>query len=121
MWITGAELLAHVAGSTAAAADPADTPWAELVAASINADITRELGYPPEVAPLIVVPEWAGWAPIKEAALRAGALRWKYLESPFGIAGYDVSGSAIRLPNDDLKPAREAIARWGYQAGWAFA
>ena len=111
----------HVAGSTAAAANPADAPWAELVAEATNTALARELDYPLTLNPLIVSPAWAGHADAKVAALDCAAHRWKRREAPFGIAGYDVSGSAIRLTADDLKPARAFIARWGYQAGMAFA
>lgn len=110
-WITGAELLAYVAGTTTPGAD--DAAWADDVAAAVNAAVTHELDYPVtyvDPLPLDMVSD------LHVAALAIGAERMKRREAPFGIAGYDVSGGAVRLSADDLMAGRVAITRWAWTA-----
>ena len=103
--ITGPELLAYVKGSTTGAPD--DAPWADLVASAVNAAVTRELD-------LVEGQELAAeaLADLHVAALAIGAERMKRREAPWGIAGFDVSGGAIRISGDDLAAGRVAIVRW---------
>jgi hypothetical protein len=117
--ITGPELYAHVApGQTASAEDAA---FAVDVAAAVNAATTRLLEVAPEVEPLIVDGTWEGLPDLHVAALEAGSARWKRREAPFGIAGFDVQGGAVRLAADDMKPIRAAVDRWHRSAGYAIA
>jgi alpha-D-ribose 1-methylphosphonate 5-triphosphate synthase subunit PhnI len=108
-FLTGPELLAYVAGDTTPAAD--DGAWADDVAAAVNAALTRELDYPVDT---VMSPESV--ADLHVAALAIGAERMKRREAPFGIAGYDVSGGAVRISGDDLAAGRVAIVRWAYSA-----
>lgn len=106
--MTGPELFAYVAGSTAGHA-PADmAPWADAVAAAVNAAMNRVLDLP-EGAVLGA----DAIADLHVAALAIGAERMKRREAPFGIAGFDVSGGAVRLSGDDMAAGRVALQRWG--------
>lgn len=108
--ITGAELYSYVSGATGSASAD-DAAWAQAVADATNAAIEHELG--PTVDPM---PEGMA-ADLRVAAFAIGAERYKRREAPFGVAGYDVSGGAIRLSADDLKAGRVALERWSYAGG----
>jgi len=107
VFVTGPELYAYVAGSTAGHA-PADlAPWADEVALAVNAAVNHALDLPDGT---LLSAE--ALADLHVAALAIGAERMKRREAPFGIAGFDVSGGAVRLSADDLAAGRVAIARW---------
>ena len=112
--ITGPELYGYIAGGSATT-NPDDLAWSDEVAAAVNAAATHELEGEPiaELSP--------AWHDLHAHALMAGAETYKRREAPFGIAGFDVQGGAIRMSADDLKPLRAAIARWHRSGGIAVA
>jgi hypothetical protein len=116
--VNGPELYAYLAGGSATT-NPDDLAWSDEVAAAINAAATHELELlPEEPEPVAGTPAWDD---LHAHALMAGAETYKRREAPFGIAGFDVQGGAIRMSADDLKPLRAAIARWHRSGGIAVA
>lgn len=109
--ITGDELYAYVGGTGTPTAD--DAAFLELIAASVNGAADRHLEYPTDTA---LLP--AGCLEdMHRGALAIGAEQWKRREAPFGIAGFDVSGGAVRLSADDLRAGRSAWERWAPTGG----
>jgi len=103
--ISGETLLAYVAGGTATTPD--DAAWADTVAIAVNAAVSHELALPEDA-----LLDDAAIYDLEVAALAIGAERMKRREAPFGIAGFDVSGGAIRISGDDLAAGRVAITRY---------
>jgi hypothetical protein len=110
--ITGAQLLAYVAGSSAPTS-PDETTFADLVAQAISGAIVHEVGRDVDTPPTDPVE----LAELTSAAYIAGSERWKRREAPFGVAGFGVDGAAVRIGADDLAGVRAILARWSPAAG----
>ena len=88
-YVTGALILAHVAGGNTPSADTADEDWADICAAAIEAIITDRLnGETPS----------AGFeARIVPAAIMDGAYMYQQRKAPSGILSVGIDGEAVRL------------------------
>jgi hypothetical protein len=110
--ITGAQLLAYVAGASAPTS-PDETTFADMVASAVSAAIVHEIGWTTDdPAPAAGVLD-----DLTSAAYIAGSERWKRREAPFGVAGFGADGSAVRITADDLAGVRVILARWTPGAG----
>jgi hypothetical protein len=102
-WVTGAEILAQ-AGNRAPT--PADSEWADAVAAAVSAGFDHRLDGAVYVSPP-PPPE------LTVAALSAGVEAYKRKEAPFGLTGYvDLQGAAVRVARDYLDAVQPILARY---------
>lgn len=106
-YVTGAAILAHVAGTAAPSTVPADEAWADTVAAAIEGEIetgldgrTVDPGSPAEAA-------------LTMAALQDGAAAYLARKAPHGIMTAGPDGDAVRLGADALRALRPVLGRYG--------
>jgi hypothetical protein len=106
-WVTGAEILAAVGASPAAAGD---AEWADACAAAVNAGIDHRLAGMVAVDPPLP-PE--AYAEVTYAATIAGAEAYKRREAVYGLTGYvDLEGAAVRVARDYLAGVDPILARY---------
>lgn len=99
-YVTGAAILTHV-GVTAPTA--ADTAWAGVVAAAIDAAITARIDGDTESADLT--------AELTRAALQDGAAAYNERRAPHGILTIGGDGDTVRLGADILRATLPVLRR----------
>ena len=94
-YVTGAEILAHVAGGNTPSADAADVAWAAKCAAAIEAIIEERLdGTTPS----------AGFeARLQVAAEQDGAMLYNSRKAPHGVLSFGPDGEAVRLGSSQTR------------------
>jgi hypothetical protein len=106
-WVEGSDILAHVAGAGTPSTAPADEAWADLVAAAIDAEVTRRLG-----SSTIADDDLTGMAlAIKPAALQDAAALYVSRKAPHGVLETGGDGDPVRLGADSLRALNPVLWR----------
>lgn len=105
-YVTGAEILTHVGNGSPSAAD---TTWAGLCAAAIEAAIATRLEGQ--------TPSSGNEDELQVAAVTDGAALYNTRDGPSGIVNIGPDGDVIRLGADSLRALRPVISRIHATAG----
>ena len=90
-YVTGAQILQHVAGSGAPSADTDDVAWAATCAAAIEGAIAHRLGDG------AFTPSSSQTAMLEAAALQDGAALYVARKAPHGVLSFTPDGDVARL------------------------
>lgn len=90
-YVTGAQILQHVAGSGTPSADTDDVAWADTCAAAIEGAIAHRLGDG------AFTPSSSQTAMLEAAALQDGAALYVARKAPHGVLTFTPDGDVARL------------------------
>ena len=103
-YVTAAQILSHVQQPSPTAAD---TDWAEICAAAIEAEIEHAM------VGVTVDPGSPAEAALERAALDDGAAAFLRRRAPHGILSTGPEGEAVRLGADIVIALRPVFRRYG--------
>jgi hypothetical protein len=104
-YVTGAQILQHVAGSGTASADAEDVAWAGKCADAVEGAIASRLGdgaYTPTASQA---------DQLEAAALQDGAALYMARKSPHGVLSIGPDGEVARLGSDILRACDAILYR----------
>jgi hypothetical protein len=105
-YVTGAEILAHVAGENTPSANAADVAWAAKCAAAIEAIIAERLD-------TATVTLSAGQeAELQVAAEQDGAALYNARKAPHGVLTFGPDGDVVRLGASAVRSLEPLFLRW---------
>ena len=104
-YVTGAQILQHVAGSGTPSVNAADIAWADKVAAAIEGAIAEGLGDGAFTPSASQVDE------LEVAALEDGASLYARRKAPSGVLSLTPDGDVIRLGAAQLRAAAPILYR----------
>lgn len=109
-YVTGADILAHVAGSGAASTAPTDEAWADTCAAAVNAAIDARM------EGVTVATDSNADLELRRAGLQDGAAAYLERKTPHGVLSVGPDGEAVRLGRDIVRALQPVFDRYALPA-----